>query len=74
MKAKRSNICTSASFLSSAPYRGGKAFFELLSLNISGDISSASSNFIQSNNSDVEGFFFIPATSLNSKKTLKPSL
>ena len=38
--------------------------FEASDLIASASMSSTKSNFIQSNNSDVEGFFLIPFTSL----------
>ena len=61
--ASRSNMCTSCSFLSSAPCSGGISFDLSDSRNCSGEISSHSSSFSQSSSSDVDGFFFRPGTS-----------
>src|SRR5262249_10832334 len=63
MKARRSNRCTSCSFLSSAPCSGGISFLGSRSRRISGPMSSTISNLSQSSSSEVDGFFFNPGTS-----------
>src|SRR6266576_353686 len=73
-KATLSNKCTSCSFLSSAPWSGGMITFLSVLRSASGGMSSASNSFNQSRSSDVDGFFFNPGTSRNSKKTSSASL
>src|SRR6266540_1870021 len=63
MKARRSNRCTSCSFLSSAPCSGGMSFLGSRSRKVSGAMSSTMRSLIQSSSSDVDGFFFSPGTS-----------
>src|SRR6185437_168581 len=62
-KARRSNRCTSCSFLSSAPCSGGMSLVGSFSFSASGGISSFRRSFSQSSSSLVEGFFLRPGTS-----------
>src|SRR6266571_4212264 len=73
MKMSRSNRCTSCSFLSSAPWRGGTMVLRSLLRSASGGMSSASRSFSQSRSSEVEGFFFRPGTSRTSKNASSAS-
>src|ERR1700730_8492372 len=73
-KATLSNKCTSCSFLSRAPWSGGMITFLSVLRSASGGMSSASKSFNQSRSSEVDGFFFKPGTSRNSKKTSSASL
>src|SRR5207244_5849603 len=73
MNTRRSNRCTSCSFLSSAPCRGGMIVLRSFERSASGAMSSASRSFSQSSSSEVEGFFFKPGTSRTSKNTSSAS-
>src|ERR1700674_3336006 len=73
-KATHSNKCTSCSFLRRAPWSGGMITFLSVLRSASGGMSSASNSFNQSRSSEVDGFFFKPGTSRNSKKTSSASL
>src|SRR6202790_909616 len=72
--ATLSNKCTSCSFLSRAPWSGGMITFLSVLCSASGGMSSASNSFSQSRSSEVEGFFFKPATSRHSTEASSASL